>query len=202
MSTTIHRPVPVPQRAVGAMLLRRAVGAMLLRRAVGAMLFLTAALALPASPLGDGEPKVCPPAPSTLNAESLGQMLTNMGFEPEKSGEKRYRFTVSRDGYNLRVQVGLSPNDKLVWFTTRFGVFPEASRMVTVLDKLMEANDMNAPAYFSLTRGDKPEDRVLFLQRPIDNRDVTVVLMRETVDRFMALIVKSAPLWDSEKWPK
>jgi hypothetical protein len=51
--------------------------------------------------------EVCPPAPSTLNAESLGQMLTNMGFEPEKSGEKRYRFTVSRDGYNLRVRCAI-----------------------------------------------------------------------------------------------
>ena len=173
------------------------------RSAVAAMFLMTAGLALPGTstiPTGDAKPPAL--ASGTLNIDSLRQMLVNMGFEPEKSGDKNFLLTITRDSYTLRVHVAMSPNDKFVWLETRFGVFPEAAKMTAILDKLMEANDANPPAYFSLTHGEKPEDRILFLQRPLDNRELTPAIMREALDKFMALIVKTAPVWDPANWPK
>ena len=110
------------------------------RSAVAAMFFMTAGLALPGTstiPSGDAKPPAL--ASGTLNIDSLRQMLVNMGFEPEKSGDKNFLLTITRDSYTLRVHVAMSPNDKFVWLETRFGVFPEAAKMTAILDRMPHA---------------------------------------------------------------
>jgi len=56
--------------------------------------------------------------PFSLTKDNLGEVLSNLGFRPEKVNEKRYRMQTDRGGIKFTVSASISNDGTEVWLNT------------------------------------------------------------------------------------
>ena len=162
------------------------------------------ALALPAATRADEiDPDSPPPArprPALTDAR-LKAMLENMGFEPSlirsTSGVPMYKVTAPRDGRNWFFYASLSNDKSRLWLSAPLAALPEPAKVrPDILEKLLAKNFDLGPTTFSLRSG-----RMLYLDRPLENRGVTPGRMRKEIDSFLDTMKDTESLWNPAKYP-
>jgi len=167
-----------------------------------AALFLSC-LSLSATARGDeAKPAIAKSADgSSLNAESLKEMLTVLGYDFEivkgASGGNIHYVKFVRNGMKYDVNVNIAPNGSKLWASVALAdLTPEQGAQSDKLLKLLEVNQKIGPAHFYYYVPHK----MIYLARPMDNRAVTAKLLREHLEAVMDAVVANETTWNSEKW--
>ena len=134
----------------------------------------------------------------SLNQQSLGKMLTGIGYETEVKSDGHYTIVIERYNLHYRIATELSEDQTVLWMTTRLADLPEHSRVpASVMEGLLEASHDYAPTFFYICR----EEGEIGAHRLLNNRGLTPAVIRESVDRFLSSIAATEPVWNSRKWP-
>jgi hypothetical protein len=137
-----------------------------------------------------------------LTAETLGKMLRDMGYDPKvsTSADKSitfYKLVLERDNFTYVIDVSLDKAQKRVWLVCalkRVGAIEQVQ--AARLQKLLEENDMIAPAAFSYDKTRKQ----FFLNVAVDNRGITAAQLRAELDTLQSVVRRTYPLWNTATW--
>jgi uncharacterized protein (TIGR03067 family) len=153
---------------------------------------LVAAAAILSAGRADDPPKKAEPV--RLTTEKLGEMLTDMGYEPTFQDKLYYKVKVSIPDWNSVVWLWITSGGKEVRlfaeFTLRAG-FEDAPAGAWV--QLLEKNDNIGPAAFGLD----PKGKRLTLYKPLPNADLTPAKLRKELAGFAELIKKNKDVWQA-----
>jgi uncharacterized protein (TIGR03067 family) len=154
-----------------------------------------AALLAACAAAGADEPKTADPkkAPARLDFKALGEMLTDMGYEPKATDNDTFhKITATGKGTGYPVWVSVSSNKQFVRLYTSFDLPPGFEKApAESWRKLMEKNDDIAPAVFAVNES----DRRLVLRRPVPNDDLTPAQFRKAINAYVDVIEQSKGLW-------
>jgi hypothetical protein len=180
---------------------------------LAAGLFAVVAVAASASgqrvPLGPGpagksaddgdEPKAKKTAGKILTSESLSEMLDSMGYdfraETLASGNVIYLVTIPSDTWKFMVEVSVAPNGSLVWLLAPLQQLPAAVPGEPLV-RLLQENWTIYPQTFAIPK----DGRRLYLQRAVENQNITPARLRAAIESMTGAIRNTAPLWDASKW--
>ncbi len=157
-------------------------------------------------PTPDKEKPVPPSKPSAvgvvLTPESLPAFLENLGYEVKvlkgaNGSSDSCQIVVDQSGWKLHTEVMLSPSRNYVWLFAALQPIPDPDDVpVLPLLKLLEENGKSAPNYFALYKGK------IFLQRAMDNLNITPARFLPVVNDFYTAAARTSPLWDTSTWTK
>jgi len=130
--------------------------------------------------------------PVRLDFKSLGEMLTDLGFDPKPSDNTYQQIRATRKDNSSSIWLMVSGNQKILWMYTEFSL-PEGYEKApaSVWQKLLEMNDDIGPVQFSIDG----KDRRLILRKPVHNDGITSVMLRKEIDSFMDVISKNQVVW-------
>jgi hypothetical protein len=140
-------------------------------------------------------------AGGALTPETLKETLVKLGYEPRevKAGDGvLYFIKVSRGGLTYEVNVNLSPNREKLWTSTVLAILPQGTELPAArLLKLLELNQkVVGPSHF----GYDANGRAISMNRAMDNREVTLNLLKEHIDASTAQCEATRDHWDVAKW--
>lgn len=146
---------------------------------------------------GDDEPKAR--KGRVLTAESLSEMLDSMGYDfrsdTTAAGNTIYTLTIPSDTWKFVVEVSVSPNGSFVWLVAPLHTLPAAVPSEPLV-RLMQENWAVYPHTFAVPK----DSRRLYLQRALENQNVTPAKLRGAIEAMTGTIRSTAPLWDVPKW--
>ena len=147
-------------------------------------------------------PRTSCPAGFAITKDNLKDVLTNLGYKPEKLSDTSYRLMVERNNITFAVSVSLSKDETKLWMSSYVSEIADINKVpASVLEKMLSANADFGPTHFSLESSKTPEGRRVYISRPMDNQGLTPAIVRETLDRFQGNVAGAQPLWDATKWP-
>jgi hypothetical protein len=146
-----------------------------------------------------------PPSPATqaLNHESLGKILSDMGYEPKKISDTTYEVVVKRDGWSVYFRICFSNDKTKVWLISTLANIKDVNQVpAEPLAKLLMANNDHGPSAFYLAKVDDKNKaaKVLKIGRPVDNRGLTASLLRIEIDTLFSTIKETKELWSASGW--
>jgi hypothetical protein len=131
-----------------------------------------------------------------LNLDSLFQMLTNLAYEPRKANETSYEVVISRDGWDIVLDLSFSGDKSNLWISAYFGnKEPIAEVAAATWVALLRENWSVAPAHFALSNA------ALYLQRAVENQDITPVKLRKAIEQFDATVRRTVKVWSRDNFP-
>ena len=147
---------------------------------------------------GADEPKKDPPKakePARLDFKALGEMLTDMGYDPKATdGDRFHKIQVptSKDG-TYSVWLSVSTSKQFVWLYTSF-TLPDGYEKAPAATwrKLLEKNDDIGPALFAL----EEDKKRLVLRLPVNNADLAPAQLRKAITGFADTITQNKGLWN------
>jgi|GEM_PF-1460956 len=138
---------------------------------------------------------------SALTNESLAEMLDNMGYDYRTdtlaSGGVIYTLNIASNEWRFPIEVSLSQSKSLVWLIVPLQTLPAAGAVPSEsLVRLLQENWQINPHLFAIPKN----SRQLYLQRPLENQNVTPAKLRAAIDAMADTVRSTAPLWDVSKW--
>jgi hypothetical protein len=176
----------------------------LMRKLVAAALLAILTAGLVQAEPEKGEP-IPPPAKAPvagrLTNDKLKEMLVNLGYNPQErkstTGNPMFHVEMTRDGWDYRFYVSLSGDGTQLWLTSYLGDLPDARDIpVERLEKLLAATNDVGPCHFSL------KGRKIYLNRAIENQNVTPGQLRGVVDEFNDRIKETKDVWNVANWTR
>jgi hypothetical protein len=135
------------------------------------------------------------PTVPAVTEDSLRQMLDNMGYEPKKLG-KGYLIVIKRDSWTFNMQILLSPDKSKIGFNSNLGSVDNPDSVTAEQWKnLLISNSNIDPSFFFFDKDSKK----LYLHRPLDNRGLDPVFMRQQIENFCTNIKETGDLWKFTK---
>jgi uncharacterized protein (TIGR03067 family) len=133
--------------------------------------------------------------PVRLDIKALGEMLTDMGYNPEPTDKGRFQKIVvptSTDG-TFTIWLSVIDDGQFIRLFTPFSLPDDLGRAPpSAWVKLLEKNDDIGPATFALE-----EDRKrLILRQPVRNADLTPQHLRKAINGFVDTITQTKGLWN------
>jgi hypothetical protein len=130
---------------------------------------------------------------TTITKFNLKPTLENMGFETKDLGADSYQITVNQ-GTIVPMSVSLSKDESRIWLITFFGDKVLANLSSDKLIKLLQSNWSTGVSFFVLN-GNKLE-----MLHPVENRNVTPVLLRKEIESQARSVANTESLWaDKDK---
>jgi len=114
-----------------------------------------------------------------------------MGFETKDLGSDSYQITIYQ-GTIVPISVSLSSDESRIWLNTFFGERILANFTSDKLIKLLQSNWSTGVSFFVLN-GNKLE-----MIRPIENRNVTPVLLRKEIESQARSVSNTTSLWNDK----
>jgi hypothetical protein len=145
-----------------------------------------------------------PAQAAPLTDDTLKAMLENLGYTVDVSGDKPpLRFKVPEsapDGsfdFTITVERSTDKDGRTLWIYTALFEIPKdkpvaSSRLLALLAK----SDEIGPMFFSYN----DKNRLLYLNDPIPNRDITPASLRQTLKTLISTMVSTHDLWDVPNW--
>jgi hypothetical protein len=135
-----------------------------------------------------------------LTHESLKEMLENLGYNPETirstAGNPMYKIRIERDGWTFIEYVSLSGDGTMIWISAPLKDVPEDLASAEPLRKLLLENDNIGPSHFSM------KGKRLYMNLALENREVTPLKLRTSLDDVTSTIKATRNLWDSDTWAR
>lgn len=151
--------------------------------------------------VGADDPKpIAPRSPTSsqvarLNLQSLGDMLSKIGFKPELKDKTFQLVGVGRKG--TFAKVWFSCDQDTIWLETYFPLPDDFEKSpASVWMKLVARNNDIRPAFFAL---DEKHQR-LVLRTSIHNAGVDAAVLDKQIDAFMDVFVKNKKLCACDKF--
>ena len=139
-----------------------------------------------------------PAGPAPLDSDSLGRMLQSLGYTTAVSGAVQ-RVTFKEGEWSYYMNVGPSPNGQYIWLVFPLMAPPDPTNLpVDKITDMLVQSDRAAPSFFSYS----PDNKMFYLQRPLQNRDITPEELRSHVEAIRATFKATTGTWDTAKWPK
>lgn len=135
---------------------------------------------------------------ATLTAESLGTMLSSMGYPFQKTSSGAYRVDLSRAGRNFWVDVWVSSDQRIIASAPLTAELTPDRIPASVFLKLLEQNDYLGNARFFYA----PDAKRIYLVTDLDNSQVTATRLRAMLEHWVEAAVASVSAWDASQWPK
>jgi len=139
--------------------------------------------------------------PTRTDQVGLRALLVTLGYQPREvrnDGGIEYEIILHPpDGRAITTRVALSKDGSLVWLVAWLQKIPPGRTISgnAVLDMLVQ-NDALGPTHFSYNES----RRWFFLNKPVVNLDLTPEKLRGEIDQFIAVIIKTEPIWDVDRW--
>lgn len=138
---------------------------------------------------------------SALTNESLAEMLDNMGYDYRTdtlpSGGVIYTIRINANDWNFTIEVSLSQNNSLVWLIAPLHQLPPAGTVPgEAVVRLLQENWQINPHVFAIPKN----SRLLYLQRALENQNLTPARFRTAIDLMTGTIRSTAAIWDISKW--
>ncbi len=124
----------------------------------------------------------------TITKFNLKSTLENMGFETKDLGADSYQITLNQ-GTIVPMSVSLSKDESRIWLITFFGDRVLANLSSEKLIKLLQSNWSTGVSFFVLN-GNKLE-----MLHPVENRNVTPVLLRKEIESQARSVANTESLW-------
>lgn len=141
------------------------------------------------------------PTSGVLTPEALGEMLTNLAYEPKDVSNNKtkdvYEIMTERDGWKIYPHISLSNDRTRIWFYIKTKPLPnpdEASGEAWL--KLLETNVQISPAFFSY----EEKTKRIYLWMAVENVDMTPVVMRRLIEQFDGIVRKTGDYWASRNF--
>lgn len=127
-------------------------------------------------------------AGTTLTKLNLKATLENMGFEAKDLGADTYEITLNQ-GTIVPISVSLSTDATRIWLVTLVGKKELSSYSSEKLIKLLQSNWNTGVSFFVLNQNK------LQMIRPVENRNVTPVLLRKEIEGQARSVSTTESLW-------
>jgi hypothetical protein len=135
------------------------------------------------------------PVPEALTDESLGALITSMGYENRKL-KQGFLVVAKQDTWTLNVQLRLSDDKIRLGFNANLGKVENPGEIAaSQWMELLVANGDIDPSSFYFDKDQKK----LYLHRTTINIGITPEVLRRELDKFMAHIRKTEALWKFTK---
>ena len=155
-----------------------------------ASLGLLAACWCAAGRAADEPTKAEPPKSAKLTTAALGEMLTNMGYEPKLADKKYHTVMVESNRRSWQIWVSVE-NDGRVQLLGAFALRDDFEKApADAWRNLVEKNTEISPAAFAFEK----KYRRLTLKKPLAG-DITPALLRKEFTAFADIIDKTEALW-------
>ena len=129
--------------------------------------------------------------------EQLGQVLIQLGQEPQVWGDLFYQVTVTRENWPVYLLVSLGADQSKLWLECRFPTIDQPDSIPSeVWQELLAENGKIAPAHFVYRK----EDRRIHLFQAIEWKNLEASQLRKEMDRFDAIVRKTYPIWGDERF--
>jgi hypothetical protein len=128
----------------------------------------------------------------TVTNSNLKTTLENMGFEAKELSANNYEISVNLS-YKVYMAVALSPDESRIWLTTFFYDKSLSTYSSEKLIKLLQSNWTTGVSFFAL------DSTKLKMTRPIENRNVTPVLLRKEIENHARNVESTEALWNDKK---
>ena len=127
-----------------------------------------------------------------ITRAQLKERLEQMGFEVktinDKPGEEKYAVNHPGSGFNVPVGYELSPSTNFIWLTVNLGIADTTNTTKSM--RLMKENANIQPSFFYITAKAN-----LMTAVGLENRGVTTAILRRHIDKLVADVSKTAPIW-------
>ena len=131
-----------------------------------------------------------------LTEESLKEMLTNLGFEPNglkgTDGRTLFYIKVTRANTTYTPYVCISPSKTKIWAQTSLGDLTAEDPAARSL-KFLELNLSTGPSHFVYI----PKDKTVYMFSPMDNRGVTPKILKDHIDGMVDNCEKTKEHWQA-----
>ena len=152
-------------------------------------LFLAGAMAAKAAPLTD---------------DTLKAMLENLGYQVTVTGDKPPRhFKVSENApinaidFTITFDLSTDKDVETLWIYSGLYTIPgDKPAPSSALLALLAKNDVIGPVFFSYA----PSNKLLYLNAPTANVDITPVILRQKIKDFVATMDSTYALWNVKEW--
>jgi hypothetical protein len=128
---------------------------------------------------------------TAITKSNLKSTLENMGFETKDLGADTYQITINQ-GSVVPMSVSLSTDESRIWLITFFGDRVLANLASDKLVKLLQSNFNTGVSFFALN-GNKLE-----MLHPIENRNITPVLLRKEIESQARSVGNTTALWNDK----
>jgi hypothetical protein len=117
--------------------------------------------------------------------------LENMGFETKDLGNNIYEIVLNQ-GTVIPMTVSLSTDESRIWLTSFFGDKDLARYSNDKLIKLLQSNWETGVSFFAL------DSNKLKMTRPVENRNVTPILLRKEIESQGRNVGNTQLLWSDK----
>jgi hypothetical protein len=127
-----------------------------------------------------------------IDRKQLRDMLTQLGYDVKDivkdAGKEKYSAVFNRDGLDIPVGYEISPSNGYIWLTVNLGDAPSDSSLKNFA--LLKQNAKIQPSFFYITDSGR-----MMMALPIDNRNVTNVILRQRSESIAANVGKTKDIW-------
>ncbi len=123
---------------------------------------------------------------------NLRNFLENMGFEVNDLGNNNFEIFTNL-GYKVYMTVALSTDESRIWLTTFFGEKVLSNYTADKLIKMLQSNWNTGVSFFAL------DGTKLKMTRPVENRNVTPVLLRKEIENQARNVQNTESMWNDKK---
>ena len=121
-----------------------------------------------------------------MDAESLKQMLTEMGYTVTDLNPTKFAFVQRTTSLNIPIGAEISPSGNFVWLTVNLG----ASRPTLNFEELLKQNGQIQPNFFYITSKNN-----LMMAMAMENRALNQDVVRRIVEKIIKDVQATQPVW-------
>jgi hypothetical protein len=130
-----------------------------------------------------------------LSASSLEALLHRLGYETTPLSTGWVEINIMREGWKIPIRLGLSPNSENVYLSVNFSPIAESRQApAEAWLRLLQQTKWTAPAHFALY------ENTVYLQWPLENRGISALQLRQTIDDFDAIVRGTLSVWDKRNF--
>ncbi len=122
-----------------------------------------------------------------IDAASLKQMLSAMGYTLKDLNEQKFEFTLQSSELEIPIGAEVSASKNFIWLTVNLG----QNRTSLNHEALLKQNTITQPSFFYITRKNN-----LMMGVAMENRGLNPAVVRRIVEKLMHDVQDTRPVWD------
>jgi hypothetical protein len=164
------------------------------------LVLLGTSMAAAQTPARDRLPPVTPKSAEKLNADELGKMLKDMGYDFKSvklnNGVIVHQLDIPYSGKVVPLDISISPSGAKVWMSVWFNALPAGQTIPShIMLQMLETNSKLGPCHFAMGN-----QKQLSLSCPLDNRNLSTEELRRWLDYYLMVYNQTENLWNTSKW--